>query len=148
MSSSPTVDTGAATTAIAPAQEELAAALAKRKTIVLTTFKRDGTPVGTPVSVAVEDDRVFFRSYTKTWKVKRLRRNALVEVTPSTLRGKPRGATFRARATRLSAGDATKARRALARRQPLLQGMLVPAVHKLARYTTVHYEIIATHPSP
>lgn len=35
------------------------------KTILLTTYKRDGTPVGTPVSVAFDDIRAFFRSYDK-----------------------------------------------------------------------------------
>ena len=28
---------------------------------LLTTYKRDGTPVGTPVSIAFEGDRAFFR---------------------------------------------------------------------------------------
>ena len=32
------------------------------KTILLTTYKRDGTPVGTPVSIAFDGDRAFFRS--------------------------------------------------------------------------------------
>jgi hypothetical protein len=31
------------------------------KTILLTTYKRDGTPVETPVSIAFEGDRAFFR---------------------------------------------------------------------------------------
>ena len=35
------------------------------KTILLTTYKRDGTPVGTPVSIAFDGDRAFFRSYDK-----------------------------------------------------------------------------------
>jgi uncharacterized protein len=155
MSSSSTASARATTTAnrrvtadappvLTPTQDELVAALSKRKTMVLTTFKKDGTPVGTPVSVAVEGDRVFFRSYTKTWKVKRLRNNPRVEVTPSTLRGRPRGPALPARAVRLDGGDIIAARRALARRHPVLQAVLVPALHKLLRYTTVHYEIVAT----
>jgi hypothetical protein len=35
------------------------------KTIVLTTFKRDGTPIPTPVSIAFDGSRAFFRSYHK-----------------------------------------------------------------------------------
>ena len=30
---------------------------------MLTTYKRDGTPVPTPVSIAFDGDRAFFRSY-------------------------------------------------------------------------------------
>lgn len=61
------------------------------KTILLTTYKRDGTPIGTPVSIAFDGERAFFRSYDKAWKTKRLRNNPRVEVTPCTLRGKPTG---------------------------------------------------------
>jgi hypothetical protein len=43
------------------------------KTILLTTYKRDGTAVGTPVSIAFDGDRAFFRSYSKAWKTRRLR---------------------------------------------------------------------------
>ncbi len=32
------------------------------KTILLTTYKRDGTPIGTPVSIAFDGERAFFRS--------------------------------------------------------------------------------------
>jgi len=142
MSSNSTTNTAAATTPrMSSAQESLVAAVSQYKTIVLTSFKKDGTPVGTPVSAAAEAGRIFFRSYTKTGKFKRLRRNPRVEVTPSTLRGKPRGPTFQATARMLGGDDAATARRALARRHPVLQGMLVPATHKLLRYTTVHYEV-------
>jgi hypothetical protein len=39
--------------------------LKSSKTILLTTYKRDGTAVGTPVSIAFDGDRAFFRSYDK-----------------------------------------------------------------------------------
>src|ERR1700733_5500201 len=58
-------------------------------TVLLTTYKRDGTPVGTPVSIAFDGDRAFFRSYDQEWKTKRLRRNPHVEVAASTLRARP-----------------------------------------------------------
>jgi len=44
--------------------------LKSSKTILLTTYKRDGTAVGTPVSIAFDGDRAFFRSYDKAWKTK------------------------------------------------------------------------------
>jgi uncharacterized protein len=117
------------------------AALRSAKTIVLTSYKRDGTPVPTPVSLAADGDRLFFRSHDHAWKTKRLRNNPTVEVTPSTLTGRPTGDSVGARAVRLEGEEATTAARALARRHRVLQGALVPVVHRLARYRTIHYEL-------
>lgn len=112
------------------------------KTILLTTYKRDGTPVGTPVSIAFDGDRAFFRSYDKAWKTKRLRRNPSVQVTPSTVRGKATGAGLQAHATLLQGEQARIAARALARRHRVLQGILVPTMHRIMRYQTMHYELL------
>ena len=98
------------------------------KTILLTTYKRDGTPVGTPVSIAFDGDRAFFRSYDKAWKTRRLRNNPQVEFAPATL---------------LTGGQAHIAARALARRHRVLQGILVPLAHRLRGYRTLHYELTA-----
>jgi uncharacterized protein len=111
------------------------------KTILLTTYKRDGTPVETPVSIAFDGDRAFFRSYHKAWKTKRLRNNPDVEVAASTLRGKRTGPLIHARATLLEGEQARIAARALARRHHVLQAVLVPVAHRLLRYQTMHYEL-------
>jgi uncharacterized protein len=111
------------------------------KTILLTTYKRDGTAVGTPVSIAFDGDRAFFRSYDKAWKHKRLRRDSRVRIAPATLRGKPTGPAVQARATLLEGEQARIAARALARRHRVLQGILVPTAHRLMRYHTMHYEL-------
>lgn len=60
------------------------ASLKNSKTILLTTYKRDGTAVGTPVSIAFDGDRAFFRSFDKAWKTKRLRSDPHVRAAPST----------------------------------------------------------------
>ena len=111
------------------------------RTILLTTYKRDGTGVETPVSIAFEGDRAFFRSYDKAWKTKRLRNNPHVQVAASTLRGKRTGPPVQARATLLAGGQARIAAKALARSHRLLQAMLVPLAHRLMRYQTMHYEL-------
>jgi PPOX class probable F420-dependent enzyme len=113
------------------------------KTVLLRTYKRDGTAVPTPVSIAFEGDRAFFRSYDKAWKTKRLRNDPRVEVAPSTLRGKVTGETVAAQAALLADTDADTAARALAHRHPVLQGVLVPAAHRLLGYETMHYELTA-----
>ena len=111
------------------------------KTILLTTYRRDGTPVVTPVSIAFDGERAFFRTFDQAWKTKRLRRDPRVEVAPATLRGKPTGPAISARATLLSADQARVAATALARRHRVLQAVLVPTMHRIARYRTMHYEL-------
>jgi uncharacterized protein len=116
-------------------------AVKNTKTVLLTTYKRDGTAVGTPVSIAFDGDRAFFRSYHKAWKTKRLRNNPEVQVAPCTLRGRPTGPAVYARAILLDGAQARLAAQALARRHRLLQGILVPLAHRVMRYQTMHYEL-------
>jgi uncharacterized protein len=125
-----------------PASEALAP-LAAHKTALLTTFKRSGEPVSTPVTIAVDGDRAFFRTYDRSWKARRLRRNPEVEAAPSTSGGKPRGPAIHGRARLLDSEgeEAADARRLIARRSPFLQGIAVPALHRLRGYRTLHYEL-------
>ncbi|MGH3188075.1 MAG: PPOX class F420-dependent oxidoreductase [Streptosporangiaceae bacterium] len=119
------------------------APLKETKTILLTTYKRDGTGVDTPVSIAFDGDRAYFRSWNKAWKTKRLRNNPRVRAAPCTLRGKPRGPAIEASARLLDGEQARVAARALARRHRVLQGLLVPAAHRAMRWRTMHYELLA-----
>ena len=116
--------------------------LRSTKTILLTTYRRDGTPVATPVSIAFDGDRAYFRSYHKAWKTKRLARNPQVEAAPSTFRGKRTGVAVRGEAHLLTNDRARTAARALARRHRVLQGILVPLAHRVMRYRTMHYEVV------
>ena len=66
--------------------------LKSRRYISLTTFKRDGTAVSTPVWVVSDDgERLLVWSAATTWKVRRIRRNPDVLVAPANFRGKERG---------------------------------------------------------
>jgi uncharacterized protein len=112
------------------------------KTILLTTYKRDGSPVSTPVSIAFDGHRAYFRSWHKAWKTKRLARNPQVEAAPSTLWGKQTGAAVPAEARLLSGHEARVSARALSRRHRALQGVLVPLTHRLMSYRTMHYELV------
>jgi PPOX class probable F420-dependent enzyme len=112
--------------------------------VLLTTFRRDGTPVGTPVSLAVDGERAFIRSPGSGGKVKRMRREPCVEVAPCTARGRPTGPSIAALATPLRGEDAKRAARALRRKHPILQGLLVPLAHRLLRCGTAYYELRAS----
>jgi len=116
----------------------------RQRAVLLTTYRRDDTPVRTPVNVAVEGDRAFFRTYNRAGKAKRIRNNPNVEIAPSTMRGKPTGPSIRAKARLLSADEAKIAAKAIARKHRILQGILVPLSHRLARYKTLHYELTPT----
>jgi PPOX class probable F420-dependent enzyme len=70
-------------------------ALAGEKYISLTTFKKDGTAVATPVWVVSDDGRrLLVLTGPQTWKVKRLRRDPRVIVAASDFRGRMRGEPF------------------------------------------------------
>jgi uncharacterized protein len=115
----------------------------RQKTILLTSYRRDGTAVATPVSIAFEGERPFFRTWDTAGKAKRLRNNPNVEIAPSTFRGKPTGPAIRAQARLVVGKEAVLARRALARRHPFLHGVLVPVAHRLMRYKTIHLELVS-----
>ena len=110
-------------------------------TALLTTRRGDGTPVTTPVSIAVEDGRAFFRTYDRAGKFKRIRRDPVVTVAPATWRNRPTGSPVRARARPLAGAEAARASRLLAKKHRLLHGLLVPLGHRLRGYRTVHFEL-------
>jgi PPOX class probable F420-dependent enzyme len=118
--------------------------LTDQKTVLLTTYKRDGTAVGTPVNVAVEGDRGYFRTWETAWKARRLRNNPEIELAPSSQSGKPTGPPMRARARLLDGDEARHAARLINRKHPVLQRIMVHAFHKLTRKRTLHYEVTPT----
>lgn len=65
--------------------------LARTRFISLTSFRRDGTPVSTPVWCAGDDGVLLVFTEADSGKVKRLRHDPRVTVAPCTARGKPLG---------------------------------------------------------
>ncbi|MFE7316348.1 PPOX class F420-dependent oxidoreductase [Streptomyces sp. NPDC057555] len=118
----------------------------RQATILLTTYKRDGTGVGTPVNIAVDGDHAYIRTFGSAWKAKRMRNFPDVVFCASTWRGKPTGPAVRARARLLDPAtrEYRRAERSLTRKYPLIQGLLVPLAHRLRRERTLHYELRVT----
>lgn len=117
--------------------------LAKADIVLLTSFRRDGTPVATAVHFAVEAGRGYARTYDAAGKYKRIRRNPAVEIAPATATGKPLGPARRATARLLAGDEARAAGRRLASRHPILHGWLIPTYHRLRGWQTVHLELTA-----
>ncbi|MET9532729.1 MULTISPECIES: PPOX class F420-dependent oxidoreductase [unclassified Streptomyces] len=63
-------------------------ALGRSKYVSLTTFRKDGTPVATPVWAARDGGELFIWTRTDSWKVKRLRRDGRVRVAVCDVRGR------------------------------------------------------------
>lgn len=82
--------------------------LARERYVSLTTFRRDGTAVSTPVWVAGEDGQLLVWTAADSWKVKRIKRDGHVRVAPCNARGKPRGEALDGIATVLPASSHVK----------------------------------------
>ncbi len=113
----------------------------RQRTVLLTTHRRDGTPVGTPVHVAVDGDLAFVRTWDTIWKLKRIRNDPEVELAPSTFRGEPTGPAIRLRVRILNGEESARAGRRLAGKYPFLHGVLIPLIHRLRGNETMHVEL-------
>ena len=76
--------------------------LAGYEYINLTTFRKNGVAVATPVWFAQIQDTLFIFTINNSGKVKRIRNNPQVQVAPCTSNGKPLGSTINARARIMS----------------------------------------------
>ncbi|MBI1259294.1 MAG: PPOX class F420-dependent oxidoreductase [Chloroflexi bacterium] len=79
----------------------------------LTTFRKNGEPVTTPVWFAQDGDKLYVMTGAKTGKVRRIHHNAQVEVAPCTLNGTLLGDPLEAMAVILNDGQNISANRTL-----------------------------------
>jgi len=93
------------------------AVLQVHKCISLTTFRKSGKPVSTPVEFAVESGKLYVSTRAKSGKVQRIRSNPKVQLAPCTMGGKVVGPTIEAVARILPADEEALAERALKRKR-------------------------------
>ena len=91
--------------------------LAAESYVVLTTFRRDGRAVPTPIWLAGNGTELVFWSERKAGKVKRIRNSGRVEVQASDVRGrKTHGAKVTGEARLLDGEESELARKAITRK--------------------------------
>ena len=87
-----------------------------QKYISLTTFRKNGAGVATPVWFGEEGDKLYVMTRSDMGKTKRIRNNPQVKVAACTIRGKVTGAEFSATARLLSPEEHTRARATINRK--------------------------------
>lgn len=86
------------------------------KYVLLTTFRKDGSGVPTPLWAAMDGDRMLMWTETKSWKVKRIRNRSRVAVGVCDARGNPKGPQIDATAVVLDDAGTEETRDAIARK--------------------------------
>jgi uncharacterized protein len=87
-----------------------------QKYISLTTFRKTGAGVATPVWFGEEDGKLYVMTRSDMGKTKRIRNNPRVRVAPCTIRGTVTGPEFPATARILSSDQHARARQAINRK--------------------------------
>jgi uncharacterized protein len=87
-----------------------------QKYISLTTFRKTGAAVATPVWFGEQDDKLYVMTRSDMGKTKRIRNNSQVRVAPCTIRGKVTGPEFAATARLLPPEDFARARQPIDRK--------------------------------
>jgi uncharacterized protein len=104
--------------------------LADAEFVLLTTFRRNGTPVPTPVWVAPIADGLGVWTGAEAGKVKRIRRNGAVTLAECDRRGNPTGPTVPGHARILDEAGAAQVLGAIRRKYGLL-GKLLTTLSRL-----------------
>ena len=102
------------------------------KYLLLTTFRKDGTPVPTPVWAARDGESLVVWTVSDSGKVKRIRRDGAVALAPCTARGAPTGDAIDGRAELLDAAGTERSRSLIARKYGVV-GKLAMLASRLRR---------------
>lgn len=103
------------------------------KYLSVTSFRRDGTGVATPVWFVREDGHLLVETDSDSFKVKRIRRNDQVTVAPCTMSGRLRGEPVTARAVFLPESERPRVERLMARKYRVEGVLLLPLYRVVQR---------------
>ncbi|WP_116452430.1 PPOX class F420-dependent oxidoreductase [Blastococcus litoris] len=124
--------------------------LPRSEYVSLTTFRRTGAPVATPVWAAPDGDGLVVWTRADSGKVKRLRHTSRVTVAPCDVRGRTKGPAVDGTAELLPATAHAEARAALRRAYGLrftLGDTASRLWHRLLRRPGERHELIRISPA-
>jgi len=94
---------------------------ANQKYLSIESYRKNGTPVATPVWFAEEAGELYIYSLADAGKVKRIRNNSRVRIVPCDFRGTPKGEWVEASATILDDARASRVHRLLDQKYGLMK---------------------------
>jgi PPOX class probable F420-dependent enzyme len=118
--------------------------LASSRTALLTTFRRGGEAVGTPLSIAVAGDKAYFVTAFDSGKAMRLAHTPTVTLAPCTVSGKVTGEAVAGRARLLDPDERRQAAKGLLRPNGALFWSLV--AYRLQGRKMVLFEVVPDGP--
>ena len=80
-----------------------------QKYINLETYKKDGTPIRTPVWFVINNDLIYVITRDSTGKVRRLKNNQDVRIVPCSFKGEPKNGWVKGKAEKIAGEAADKA---------------------------------------
>jgi uncharacterized protein len=119
-----------------PMPGEIPAAIRGQKYISLTTFRKSGETVATPVWFGEDGNKLYVMTRSDMGKTKRIRNNPQVLVAPCTIRGKVTGAEYPAVAHILPPEEHAHAR------QPINRKYLMARLTQPWSQADIYLEII------
>lgn len=121
-------------------------ALRRSRYVSLTTYRKDGTGVDTPVWHAVDGGVLYVWTRSDSWKVKRLRDNSRVVVTACDVRGRiaPGAATAEGTARLLEGEEAAQVNKFLARKYTWQFWLVAKPAALVRRGKRVHTGIVVS----
>jgi uncharacterized protein len=103
------------------------------KYVSMTSFKRDGTAVATPMWFVADNGHLLVETDAASGKAKRIRRNPAVTVAECTASGKVTGREVRAHAEFLDEGERARVERLIARKYRVDKIFVLPIFRAVQR---------------
>jgi uncharacterized protein len=110
----------------------------KQKYLNLETFRRNGESMKTPVWFVYDDETLYVQTVANSGKVKRIRNNGSVNITPSKMDGTPIGSWNPAIAREVTGEEiAKKVNRLLEKKYGLMRKLLTLQATRQGRKDTI-----------
>ncbi|HEY7892423.1 MAG TPA: PPOX class F420-dependent oxidoreductase [Solirubrobacteraceae bacterium] len=117
------------------------------KYCLLSTFRKSGEAVPTPVWFGLAEGNLYIRSEAGVGKIKRIRREPRVQIAPCTFRGRPLGPSAEGRARILTPGECERAERALKANYGLQRRLYEGTVGRLLYAELLYIEVTPVNPA-